>query len=103
MSKRTAGAALTGLAVVLVVVAFAYRAWQTSDGQESKRETEAFTKALVTDTRYTGPEDPDLTGVYLLAGAAAVFFLSGIVLVAVSPPPDAPDASDRPSPEPADP
>ncbi len=95
MSKRTAGAALIGLGLLLAVVAFGYWQWQESDSQQDKRETAALTAAFAGQPLEV--EEADHTGSFVLLGFAAVAFLGGIVLVAVSPPPGTPDASDRQS------
>lgn len=96
MSKRAVGAALICGALVLVLAAWAHWAWVNSDGQQDKRDTDALTRSMFLG-HYVEPEDPSPAGDYVAGAVAAVMFISGIILVAVSPPPDEHDASDRQS------
>lgn len=81
---------MIGVALLFAVAAFGWWAWQTSDSQENARETEALTAAL--SGQPYEEADPNLAGSYVLGAIGAVLFISGVVLVAVSPRRDEPDA-----------
>lgn len=91
--KQKAGAWLIGAALVLVVIAGSWWLWETS--QEDERQTRANADAAF---GLAPPKDvePNAAGPIAMGAVAAVLFLSGVVLVAVSSPPRRPDASDRP-------
>lgn len=100
MNKRTAGAALIGAAVLLVVVA---GIWWSKQSSDLEYDHEVWELEVVMGARLGNPppDEPEAkrTGPVALGVLAAVLFIGGVILVAAPPdvtPPDEPESSDHP-------